>query len=203
MGEKELGLAEQPYAREAATGMATGRSVAGTNVSQAGSPSYRESGSGMATGKTTAVDDWHPQLREAGSGQASGIAIDDPGVNGMITGEDLDGDSTGERKMTPREAGSPRAAGIAIGDPGVNDNFTVDASPPEAGIAIDEQGVHRAMAAGDLDGDGMADRIPGRRESGTGQASGIAIGDPGVNGNFTVDTSPPVVDIAIDEPDVH
>lgn len=143
MGEKELGLAEQPYAREAATGMATGRSTAGTNVSQAGSPSYRESGSGMATGKTTAGDDWNPPgVREAGTGQASGIAIGDPGVNGNIAAGDLDGDGMADRKMTTREVGSPRAAGIAIGDPGVNGNFTVDTSPPIVDIAIDEPGVH-------------------------------------------------------------
>ena len=120
MGEKEIGMTDPAYAREAGSGMATGRGMhpAG-QASQAAMPGgMRAASSGHATEKMTGEDDWNPPVREAGSGQASGIAIGEPGVNESWTVDT-----------------SPPTAGLAIGDPGVNGNFAGE--PPVAG-ATDE-----------------------------------------------------------------
>lgn len=150
------------------------------------------------------------EMREAGSG--------------MATGRAAGASSAGEKAMTAREAGSGMATGrVAAAD--------LDGDgKAEAGTHEDTWESPARVAAADVDGDGTAeqrahgDTSGGKsmREGGGGDPAGIAIGDPGVNGNITgtasdgndaaVNTSHSNIKrddgggaagIAIDEPGVH
>jgi hypothetical protein len=148
--------------RDIATGQASGRRLNQKAEEQAADPNAtaREVSTGKATGKTTAHDDWHAQ---------SAVASGEPHVKNVSSSDD---------PAAVRE--SPTQASSGLRESPTPASSDVRESPSKGSLGVRESPSKQTtqVSAGDVDGDGKADKtaspssVQSPRDSSTGMASG-------------------------------
>jgi hypothetical protein len=153
--------------RDAATGQASGKRMnqqAGDQASQSDAAA-REASTGKATGKTMATDDWHAQ-----SAATSG----DPHVQNVAVRESPTKASTGQTT----QVSSDDAAAVRESPTKASSGLRESPSKASTGLRESPSKQSTQVAAGDVDGDGKADKaatsstVQSPRDAATGQASG-------------------------------
>jgi hypothetical protein len=154
--------------RDAASGQASGKRTNQQAADQASqsNAAAREASTGKATGKTMAHDDWHAQ-----SAATSG----DPHVKNVSTGA-VNGDGAAAVRESPTKASTGQTTQVSSDDAAAG----VRESPTKASTGLRESPSKQSTqgAAGDVDGDGSADKTAGQssvqtpRDSSTGMATG-------------------------------
>jgi hypothetical protein len=159
--------------RDIATGQASGRRLNQKAEEQAADPNAtaREVSTGKATGKTTAHDDWHAQ---------SAVASGEPHVKNVSSSDDPAAVRESPTKASSGLRESPTKASSGLRESPTPASSDVRESPSKGSLGVRESPSKQTtqVSAGDVDGDGKADKtaspssVQSPRDSSTGMASG-------------------------------
>lgn len=160
--------------RDVATGQASGRRLNQNAQAPAADPNAtaREDSTGKATGKTMAHDDWHAQ---------SAVTSGDPHVKTVSNGDDPAAVRESPTKSSGlRESPTLQSKGQTTVGRAADDAAAVRESPSKASLGRRESPSKPSthVSAGDLDGDGKADKtaspsgVQSPREASSGMATG-------------------------------